>query len=63
MGAKPETIEKEVPKCEVCGIEVPDYKPQICCNAFDCGCQGKPLFPPLCSEECYNKFMIGSEFE
>jgi len=30
---------------------------QICCNAYDCGCQGLPVDPPFCSEECYNAYM------
>mgnify|MGYP003659954771 CR=1 FL=1 len=39
--------------CEVCGKLVKNYKPKICCNVFDCPCEGKPLYPPICSSECW----------
>lgn len=41
--------------CEVCGKPVPDYVPKFCCNAFDCGCGGKPVEPCICSEECWER--------
>ena len=47
--------------CEVCGKELIDYNPQFCCNAFDCGCQGKPTNPPICSNECWDKLMEDSK--
>ncbi len=40
--------------CEICGTEI---EVQICCNAFDCGCLGLPTEPPVCSSECYDKYM------
>lgn len=40
--------------CEICNKEI---EVTICCNAFDCGCQGKPIEPPVCSQECYDKYM------
>lgn len=43
--------------CEVCNKEVLDYKPKFCCNAFDCGCQGLPIDPCICSDKCWNIFM------
>lgn len=52
----------EVPKCAICDKAVPDYKPQICCNAFDCGCQGKPVDPPICSNECWEKFLKDKQY-
>lgn len=50
-------LNQPVPTCVICNKEVPDYKPQFCCNAFDCGCQGKPLYPPICSTKCWDKLM------
>jgi hypothetical protein len=32
-------------------------QPKMCCNSFDCGCQGMPISPPFCSNECYDKYM------
>ena len=40
--------------CEICDNEI-DIKP--CCSGFDCGCMGKPTEPPVCSKECYDKYM------
>jgi len=40
--------------CEICSAEI---EIQICCNAFDCGCGGRPTEPPVCSNECYDKFL------
>lgn len=40
--------------CDVCGKEI---VLQYCCTAFDCGCMGKPIDPPVCSNECYDKYM------
>lgn len=45
--------------CMVCGKFVPGFEYQMCCNAFDCGCMGKPIYPCVCSEECYNKLLKG----
>ena len=44
----------EVHKCEVCNKPVPDYKPNYCCNAFDCACQGEPEYPCICSNRCFD---------
>lgn len=43
--------------CEVCGKKYDGPEPIYCCNAFDCGCQGLPLDPSVCSEECYDKLL------
>ena len=43
--------------CEVCGKEFEGPEPVFCCNMFDCGCQGLPLEPIVCSEECYDKLV------
>jgi len=45
-------------KCIICGKEVSDYEPEYCCagniygSDYACGCMGKPIEPPLCSDEC-----------
>lgn len=39
--------------CEICGKEI-DIK--MCCNQRDCGCMGRPIDPPVCSEECEKVF-------
>jgi hypothetical protein len=46
-------------ECEVCGEFVEGFEYRTCCNAFDCGCMGKPVEPCVCSEECWNKMMKG----
>lgn len=35
--------------CEICATEI---EIQICCNGFQCGCMGLPVYPPVCSNEC-----------
>ena len=44
--------------CEICGTEI---EVRICCSAFDCGCMGLPIDPPVCSSDCYDKFMAKNE--
>lgn len=39
--------------CIVCKDEI---EGDICCNSYECPCQGKIEFP-FCSEECYDKYM------
>ena len=47
--------------CMVCGKEVDDYKPRYCCNGRECGCQGLPVEPCVCSKECEDKvFGVGT---
>lgn len=43
--------------CQVCNKPIDDYKPQICCSGFDCGCRGQNIEPPICSNECWDKLM------
>ncbi len=31
---------------------------ELCCGAYDCGCQGLPVEPPFCSAECYDAYML-----
>lgn len=41
--------------CEICGKEI---EVRICCNGSDCGCMGLPVEPPVCSDDCYDKFVV-----
>ena len=54
-----------IPTCLICGKPAPDYKPEYCCSGRDCGCQGAPSEPCVCSRECedavYN--YIGKPYE
>lgn len=40
--------------CAICQTEI---EVQMCCNGFECGCMGMPVDPPVCSNECYDKYM------
>ena len=40
--------------CDICGTEI---DVQMCCSGYMCGCQGMPTEPPVCSSECYDKYM------
>ena len=42
-------------KCIVCGNDL-GYEPEYCCNGHDCGCQGYPTHPPICSNKCNYEF-------
>jgi len=46
--------------CAICGEEI---EVQMCCSGRDCGCLGLPVDPPVCSDECYDKFMRHIEEE
>ena len=47
--------EEKVYYCEhiICNNEI--AKPEYCCNSFDCGCQGRPISPPICGNQCYDR--------
>jgi len=47
--------EKNITKCLCCDNFVEDYEPDFCCSGFECGCQGLPIWPPLC-EQCEINF-------
>ena len=47
--------------CEVCEKFVEGFQYKHCCNAFDCGCMGKPIEPCVCSEECWDKLLDSGE--
>ena len=47
-----EITEDGIAKCIVCGLPVPDYKPEFCCDGHECGCYGLPIEPPICSILC-----------
>ena len=40
--------------CELCGVPLPDYKPERCCSGEDCCCRGLPIWPPWCYA-CWDK--------
>ena len=48
--------------CIVCGMPVPDYRPEICCNGRDCGCMGQPINPCICGEKCWEVFCNTAEY-
>ena len=41
--------------CEVCGEEI---EVNLCCNHHDCGCMGLPTEPPVCSNKCYDLYIL-----
>lgn len=47
-------MSKEIGNFWECNKEI---EVNICCNQYDCGCQGLPTEPPFCSNECYEKWM------
>jgi hypothetical protein len=49
-------LERENTNCLECGNPVKSYKAEYCCNGIDCGCRGLPIEPPICSDECWEKF-------
>lgn len=51
---------KKLWPCIVCGKQVTDYVPQLCCDGRECGCRGLPIDPPVCSPECWKK-LTGDE--
>lgn len=40
--------------CDICDNEI---EVEVCCDGFMCGCMGIPIEPPVCSEDCLNKYM------
>ena len=40
--------------CMACSKEYEGEEPQICCDGSMCGCMGMPIYPVVCSLECYN---------
>lgn len=47
-------MSKEKGFCDVCSFEI---EVNLCCSGHECGCMGLPTEPPICSEECYDKYM------
>jgi hypothetical protein len=47
-------MSKEKGFCSECGKEI---EVEMCCSGHECGCMGLPVEPPVCSSECYDKFM------
>lgn len=48
---------KEILECYTCNKMFMGVPPKVCCNSSDCGCQGLPIEPVVCSNECYNDVM------
>jgi hypothetical protein len=40
--------------CAVCETEI---EVQMCCSGHECCCMGMPIDPPVCSNDCYDKYM------
>lgn len=40
--------------CEICEKEI---EVKMCCNGWQCSCAGLPVEPPVCSNECYDKYI------
>jgi hypothetical protein len=43
--------------CMICKKDMPEYKPEYCCNGMGCGCLGLPIDPPVCSDKCHEKLL------
>jgi len=54
-----------IPHCLICGKPVPDYEPDYCCSGFECACNGMPIEPCCCSQECERAVFeyIGKPFD
>jgi len=49
--------------CDVCDKEMQvldNYKAEICCNSFDCGCNGQVINPVIC-DDCQKLIGMGCE--
>lgn len=40
--------------CQICDTPIEIH---LCCTGRDCGCVGLPTEPPVCSNECFEKYM------
>jgi hypothetical protein len=47
--------------CMVCDKDFIGDEPQYCCDGRVCGCMGMPIYPVVCSDECYEVFANGSK--
>lgn len=44
--------------CMICDTTLSDdYEPGMCCSGYECGCQGMPTNPPICSQVCWDKML------
>lgn len=39
--------------CDICLTEI---EVKMCCSGYECGCMGMPIDPPVCSDECFEKW-------
>ncbi len=46
--------------CEICDKEIEIY---MCCSGYECGCMGQPTESPVCSEGCYEQWILNSSNE
>lgn len=46
--------------CIVCNKEFYGPEPEMCCSGRDCGCNGQPIEPVVCSAECYDH-LVGNK--
>lgn len=46
-------------KCLICEKQFL-FVEEYCCDGLHCGCMGLPIDPPVCSNGCYNLFMLGN---
>jgi predicted nucleic acid-binding Zn ribbon protein len=44
--------------CQICSTEI---EVQMCCSGHECVCMGQPIDPPVCSDDCYEKFMSNTQ--
>jgi len=42
--------------CQICGVFVPGFKYEMCCDGRECCCMGLPDSLCLCGKECQEKF-------
>ena len=41
--------------CVTCGKEIEIH---LCCYGKDCGCMGLPIEPPVCSNKCWDLYLM-----
>lgn len=48
--------------CMVCSGKMEDgYEPPLCCDGYECGCQGQPTEPNVCTNECWESMIKTQE--
>jgi hypothetical protein len=51
--------------CLICHKPVYKFEYEYCCTGHDCGCQGQPIEPCICSSECWLALIdnVGTDME